>query len=137
MDFNATFLVSAISFIVFAFIMNAILYKPMEQIVEKRQRFIDDTNAVAKNNFEESEKILSERESKISETKALAKKNIAEKTEKAQISKSDIQKQAQKLSFDKIENAKVELYKSRDDARVVLASDIEVLAGEVSSKILG
>ena len=137
MEFNATFLVSAISFIVFVFIMNAVLYKPMEQIVEKRQNFIDDTNLAAKNNFDESEKIIADKNSKISESKQVAKKFIADKTAQAQESKSVLQKQAQGASFEKIQNAKSDLYKSRDDAKNVLSADIEVLAGEISSKILG
>ena len=40
MEFNATFLVSAISFILFVFIMNAILYKPVIKIMEEREAFL-------------------------------------------------------------------------------------------------
>ena len=40
MEINATILVSAISFIVFIFIMNKILYKPVLEIIEKRQNYI-------------------------------------------------------------------------------------------------
>ena len=41
MEINATILVSAISFIVFIFIMNKILYKPVLEIMEKRQNYND------------------------------------------------------------------------------------------------
>lgn len=137
MEFNATFLVSAVSFIVFVFIMNAILYKPLEEIVEKRQNFIDDTNSAAKVNFEESEKILKDKEDKINETKQTAKKFVTEKTDEAKARKSDLQLEAQKLSVEKIERAKNDLLKSRDEAKDALSQSVQSLADEISSKILG
>ena len=50
MEFNATFIASAISFIVFSIIMNAIFYKPLGNIVVQRQKFIDETLEEAKAN---------------------------------------------------------------------------------------
>ena len=41
MEFNATFIASAISFIVFTLIMNAVFYKPLGKVVSERQKFID------------------------------------------------------------------------------------------------
>lgn len=49
MEFNATFLISAISFILFTLIMNKIFYKPLERVMDERQKFIDDTKSDAKN----------------------------------------------------------------------------------------
>ena len=43
-EFNATFLVAMISFVVFIIIMNAILYKPILSIIEERQAYIDKNN---------------------------------------------------------------------------------------------
>lgn len=137
MNFNATFLVSAISFIVFVFIMNAILYKPIEKIVEERQNFIDDTNSAAKVNFNEAERILKEKEDKITETKQLAKKVILEKTDEAKSRKEELQLEAQKASSEKIERAKEELLRSRDEAKDALSQNVYILADEISSKILG
>ena len=47
MEINATILVSAISFIVFIFIMNKILYKPVLEIMEKRQNYIESNKKEA------------------------------------------------------------------------------------------
>lgn len=137
MEFNATFLVSAVSFIVFVFIMNAILYSPLEKIVDERQKFIDDTNSAAKVNFDESDKILKDKEEKINETRQLAKKVVTEKTDEAKARKSDLQLEAQKSSVEKIERAKNDLLKSRDEAKEALSQNVQSLADEISSKILG
>ncbi|MBR1754187.1 hypothetical protein IJ732_05055 [bacterium] len=136
-EFNATFLVSAISFIVFVFIMNTILYRPLEKIVEKRRQFIDDTNLEAKCNFDESEKILNNKTITISDTKLNAKKFISESRENAQKIRVNLQYEAKKNSFDKIENAKVELQQSKNTARDVLVKDLDSLIGDISAKILG
>ena len=65
MEFNATFLVSAISFIVFVFLMNKIFYAPLEQIIGEREKLVDDTLNEAKKSKEEVSRLLSERESKL------------------------------------------------------------------------
>ena len=41
MEFNATFLVSFVSFIVFVVLMNQILYRPLDKIVRERKQFVD------------------------------------------------------------------------------------------------
>lgn len=137
MEFNATFIVTTISFIVFVFIMNAILYRPLEKIVDERKQFIDDTNLIAQKNFDESEKILEEKNKKIAQTKQQAKNLIAEKSDFAKQTKYEIQSEAQRVSFEKIQDANQELIKSKEEASNVLSDSINVLAGEISSKILG
>ncbi len=42
MEFNGTFLIATISFIIFTLLMNKILYKPINDIIEKRDRLFDD-----------------------------------------------------------------------------------------------
>ena len=37
MEFNATFFVTAISFIVFTFIMNKIFYTPLTKVIDERR----------------------------------------------------------------------------------------------------
>ena len=47
LDFNATFFIAMVSFVVFMVIMNAILYKPLERIVKERQDLIDKNHQKA------------------------------------------------------------------------------------------
>ena len=62
MEFNATFLVSAISFIVFTFIMNAIFYKPLTSIIEERENFINKAIDDAKNSENIASNLLKNKE---------------------------------------------------------------------------
>lgn len=137
MEFNATFIVSAISFIVFVFIMNAIFYKPLQKTVDERQKFIDDTTEEAKRHREKSEAILKDKERKLEKTKHDAKKIIADKANEAKDKKTTMTSEAQQKAVQTIDGAKVELQKSKDEAQNVLSGEIEKLAQDISTKILG
>ena len=58
MDFNATFIIAFVSFIVFIFIMNKILYAPIYDIIQKRKSLIDNEYKTAEVNLNETNKIL-------------------------------------------------------------------------------
>lgn len=137
MEFNATFLTSAISFIVFTIIMNAIFYKPLSNIVAERQKFIDDTNEEAKVKQKKSEAILQDKEHKLEQTKRDAKKIILNKSEETKAQKADLASKAQKKATEDITSAKENLNKTKNEAQKVLDDEVQKLAQEISLKILG
>jgi len=79
MEFNATFLVSAISFLVFVFLMNKIFYAPLENIINEREKLVDDTLNDAKNSRNEAARLLEERESKLTKASEDSKNIINKK----------------------------------------------------------
>lgn len=137
MEFNATFIVSAISFIVFTLIMNAIFYKPLQSIVLERQKFVDETLEEAKQHKKKSETILKDKEKKIANTRHDAKKIIADKADEVKTKKVHLTSDAQNKAVQKIGFAKEDLQKSKDEAQGILCGEIKKLAEEISSKILG
>ncbi|MFA7659380.1 MAG: ATP synthase F0 subunit B [Candidatus Gastranaerophilaceae bacterium] len=137
MEFNATFIVSAISFIVFSLIMNAIFYKPLSKVVAERQKVVDEHYEEAKLNKEKSEKILKDKERKLEKTKHEAKKIIVEKADEVKAQKAVLTAEAQKKAGQKIDVAKEGLQKSQGEAQAVLAKEVKNLAMDISSKILG
>lgn len=137
MEFNATFIASAISFIVFTFIMNAIFYKPLSNVVSERQKFIDETLQEAKHHSEKSEAILKDKEKKLEKTKHDARKHIAEKSDEAKSQKSEMASVAQQKAVQTIESAKGDLSQSKDEAQKVLEKETQSLAQSIAAKILG
>lgn len=137
MEFNATFIVSAISFIVFTLIMNAIFYKPLQNIVLERQKFIDETNEEAKLHREKSEAILKDRDKKLEKTRHESKKLILDKSDEVKATKTQLTSDAHKKASQKIELAKDDLHKSKDDAQQVLSEEVKSIAQQIASKILG
>jgi F-type H+-transporting ATPase subunit b len=137
MEFNATFIASAISFIVFTIIMNAIFYKPLEKVVSERKAFIDDTMEEAKLHSEKSEALLKDKAKKIENTKHDAKKIIVDKADEVKNKKAVMTSEAQQKAVKTIDAAKTELQKSKDESQEVLSKEAQKLAQDISSKIMG
>ena len=56
MEFDATFIFAAVSFIVFVFIMNKIFYAPVLKIMKERQIYVEKNYISAKQTEEETKK---------------------------------------------------------------------------------
>lgn len=137
MEFNATFIVAFVSFILFTVIMNLILYKPLGKVVAQRQKFIDEHYKEAKENTAKSEAILKDKERKLDKTKHEAKKIISDKSNEVKIQKAEMTTEAQQKAGQKIDSAKEDLLKSKSEAQGVLSNQVIDLAQNISSKILG
>lgn len=137
MEFNATFIISAISFIIFTMIMNAIFYKPLQNVVDERTKFIDETYEEAKHNKQKADSILRDKHKKVEKTKFDAKKIILDKANESKEQKDLMAKEAQQKAFSEIDSAKGELNKSKSEAQDVLSGNVIDLAQNISSKILG
>ena len=90
MEFNATFLATIISFIVFVLLMNKILYAPILNIMEQRKSFIDGNYTVAKNNEVKIEKLVQKKEEKLLEAKNEAKEIFNESVDEFKAQKDKI-----------------------------------------------
>ena len=137
MEFNATFIVSAVSFIVFVFIMNAIFYKPLEKIVDERKKFIDDNYAQASEATNKSEFLLKDRNTKISKAGGDARKLMVETTDKAKNEKAELCLNTKNKTSEEIKAKKEELENSSKEAVENLKSSVGLIAETISSKILG
>lgn len=137
MEFNATFLVSMISFLIFTFIMNMIFYKPLGNIISERQGFIDETTKVARNMSDEADKITADRELKLNKAHSDAKKLI---NDRVAVAKEEAQKradEAKRISNEQILAAKKELNAEAAQTKELLKGNIKELAENISQKILG
>lgn len=137
MEFNATFLVSAVSFILFCFIMNAIFYKPLQKVVLEREKFIDETNKEADENYEKSEALIKDKNDKIEAAKLDSKKVILDKTEEMKSKKAQMTEEARTSATSMINTAKTDMNKEKEDSQAVLDEESKKLADEIVSKILG
>ena len=105
MEFNATFIIAFISFIVFTVIMNIILYKPINDIVQKRKDFIDANYNEAKSNADKTRTILDERKNKLASARQNAKERSEEKINSAKNKKDEITSKAKQSAKENIEKA--------------------------------
>ena len=137
MEFNATFLISAISFLVFTFIMNLIFYKPLEKIINERQTLIDGNYAEAENCKNTAAAIRSDRDKKLGDTLKESKKIISDKVNEANTNSKNMTGEAKNYSAGQIntakENLKNEALKTSDEMK----TRVKELAEIISAKVLG
>ena len=137
MEFNATFLVSAISFIVFTIVMNKIFYRPLERVMDERQKFIDDIKSDALTSNERAEAILKDRDERLNQSFIKSKKIVADRVNEANTNSAICTAEAKQKSQEEISFAKSNLNEEAQSATLELKTKVKDLAETISSKILG
>ena len=137
MEFNATFLISAISFILFTLIMNKIFYKPLERVMDERQKFIDDTKSDAEKSNLKAQAIINDREERLTKSATDSKKLVADKINESNENSKIITSNAKQKSQEEIASAKSALKNEAQQTTEELKFKVKDLAEVISSKILG
>ena len=135
MEFNATFFVSAISFIVFTFIMNLIFYKPLSKVINERKNLINDALSDAKNSTEQADSILKNKTERLQKTAKDSKKLINDRINEANEKLKILTSNAKLKSNEDIESAKEKLKLEAQELEKNL--EIKYIAEVISSKVLG
>ena len=136
MEFNATFLICAISFIVFVFIMNQILYKPVAKIVSEREEYIKNNEQKASDARNEADVLIKDREEKIQNANKEAGKLIFDKSNSAKEEKANLINNAQATFKENIENNKNLLLQEKAQANTNISSQVHEMASLIVAKFL-
>ena len=137
MEFNATFIVAFVSFIVFTFVMNLILYKPINDIVQKRKNLVDANYNDADKNSEQKEEVLKVREDKLEQAAEKAKSIVAQKTEEVNNKKDEITLKAKTEAQKNIDAYNLYYKNATAEAKDFLRKEVVNLAQAISDKFLG
>ena len=137
MEFNGTFLASIITFLLFVYLMNKVLYKPMADIVAQRNKVIDENYQKADELIKKAESIEAEVEEKMSAAKDDARAKYVEVIDTYKEQRADIIKDAQKTSKEELEVAYSALDNVSDEAKEGLKSKMTDLANDIAEKVLG
>lgn len=137
-EFNATLIVAMISFVVFMFIMNAIFYRPILNIIRKREDYVNQNYEKAKEITKEAQEIENEYHTKLASTKDQMRNKLAKDFELAQkesFEQTNAAKEQAKIQVannkEKINEQKEELY------NVVNSGIVNDISSEILKKIVG
>ena len=137
MEFNATFLVSAISFILFTLLMNRVFYAPLGNIISEREKFIDSALKSAKDSQDKTKFLIDERNTKLEESAVKCREIISKQVEnannKAKTDTDNAKSEIAKL----IEEGKQEIVQQSNAAENQLKISVKEIADIISEKILG
>ena len=135
-EFNATLIVAMISFVVFMFIMNAIFYRPILDIIKKREDYIN-SNYKDSENFEKSAQEFKQTHAqKIKETQDRCRQEFRDKIEEVQSFASAEVRNARENSKTEIQNRKDNLLEKENLLKENLKNTVvQDLASEITKKL--
>lgn len=136
MEFNATFFVTAISFIVFVFLMNTILYRPLEKIVDEREKLISDNYNRANELNSETKNLLEKKALEIAQAKANAKNSIDMELKKEYDKSSEKIREEKENSLNYIKEQKQHLHQESEKFQQDMSGKIEDFAKIITDKIM-
>ncbi len=137
MEFDATFLLSVISFVVFVFIMNRIFYAPVLRIIQERQKFVDDNYTSAKETKNEVQKQTQIHNEELEKTREEARNTVAAQTKKFKQESSKIISDYKAELYENISKEKENLKNSAIEAKEVLKDNVVDIAKNISNLLLG
>lgn len=137
MEFNATFLVSFVSFIVFVLVMNQILYKPLDKIVRERKQFVDGNYNDANDATQKATALIKDRADRIAKAGSDARKVMVDITDSAKDEKAQLCASAKNVANEEVKAKKEELASTSSQVSDELKGQVVGIAETISSKILG
>ena len=137
MEFNATFLVSFVSFIVFVVLMNQILYRPLDKIVRERKQFVDGNYNDANTANQKASALIKDRADRIAKAGSDARKTMVEITDTAKNEKAQVCARAKNVANEEVKAKKEELANTSRQVSEELKGHVVGIAETISSKILG
>lgn len=137
MEFDATFLISLISFIVFVFIMNKIFYAPILKIMQQRQDFVEQNYNSAKLTKLETEEHTAYRNSELEKSREEARNIISENSQNLKAERSKKIAEYKETKFGSISKERDNLRNSALEAKETLKDNVVDIAKQISQTILG
>ena len=136
-EFNATFLVAMLSFVVFIMIMNAIFYRPILNIMRKRDEYINSNYDEAKAFSEQAEKLDIKKAEIIQQTQNECRTELKNVVENAQGLASKNVQDARTEVKNEIQLKKDSLVRESEALEGVLKSSVVTdLASSITSKFM-
>lgn len=137
MEFNATFLITIISFITFTILMNVILYRPLERIVDERKELIEKNYSDGESAKLEAKSILEKKANELAQAKADAKHSIDIKLKKDYDESSEKLREEKVKSVQYLSEQKDLLKQESDITEANLSENIRQYAQMIKDKLFG
>lgn len=137
LEFNATFIVAMISFIVFMLMMNSILYKPLARIQKQREDIVLNEYNEAKIADEKAENLREQQRKNLEWSKQLARENFDKKVSEYKRHRDSILERAKTISKKDLAISNAQLNGDKREAKLLLEPKVAELADAIASKVLG
>lgn len=136
LELNGTLIIAMISFIIFALIMNEVLYKPVLNIIEERKAYLASNTAAEQQAEKEAHDYTEKRNYELEESKKEARLIVSEGTVKFKAKQSELIKEFSENQRNMIEAEKQQLQTEAGQAKTALNTSADELADIITDKVL-
>lgn len=137
MEFDATFLVAVISFLLFVYLMNKIFYAPVLKIMQDRQALVEHNFQSAHDTKKAVEAQVAHRNNELDKSREEARNLIAEHSQKFKAERNIRIAQYKEQLYSDVVNQRETLRSSAIEAKEVLKDNVVNIAKDISQLILG
>ncbi len=136
-DINQTLILQIIGFFLLLYILNKLLYRPLQDILEERERRISGTLGEASDIEEEVRKGLIEYERRIKEAASLGHEERNRLRQEGLKKEQEILEQARAKASKELERVKKDIEKGKEQALGELRNEAKAMSKNIAEKILG
>ncbi len=137
LEFDATLLFAMVSFIIFMVLMNIVLYKPIQNIVEKRMALLNVNADEVNQNQTNIDSMTEEKAQKLNEAKISARDIISSVSKEAKKQKDDLIQDVTAKTVQFVDNSKNDIKNEVHVVKTELNDDVIDLAQRILSKVAG
>jgi F-type H+-transporting ATPase subunit b len=136
-DFDASFLVQLVLFVILTLVLKPLLFDPMLALFEEREKRTDGAKAQARKIDEKSASALSQYEAEMAKARAAASADRDAIRAEAQKHEQEIMAGVRAKAAAAIEQGKRAAREEADRARAALRAEAAALAKDMASNLLG
>lgn len=137
LELDGTLIIAMISFIVFGFIMNAVLYKPIMQIIEERKAYLSSNSDAEKNAEKEACEYSEKREAELEQSRKEARKTVSDGSQKFKTKQSEEIRNFSEQQRSRVNAEKEQMNIEVKQAETELDRTAAELAQIIEDKVLG
>ena len=136
LEFNGTFIVLAISFVIFVILENFIFYRPLKKVIDERADYIRQNEVLADESYVSAQNLIDEKDEKLAQARAKSAQLLGDTNQKVQEKFDVAVKEAKKNSNDLLNEAKSQLEEEKIKVTSDLKKEVGAYASDIISKIL-
>ena len=136
-EINYSLLIQMANFLVFLFLMNLVLYRPIRRIVAERKKFVLDRQEGIERIEGLTRAGLSDFDSRLKEARGAGARRIQELKVEGYEQEKELLRQASEETAGKVQQLRGKIQKDVATARKDLKQQVKMFSGELAQKILG
>ncbi len=136
-DVNYSLIIQMVNFLVFLFLMNLVLYRPIRRIVAERKKLMAEKQGVIDTLEAQAVAAVQDYDLKLRESRREGFEKIQELKAAGDAEEKELLQQISEQAAAKLQEMRAQIKKDIDAARKELKSQIRSFSSELATKILG